>query len=755
MGKAYKMVQHLSVRVPWHDSGWNGCICQHPERNQACRVLKNIAEKKDDFEEQRCSGCNVVSGGEYVPPCVTESGLFMSDHEVQDTRSHPYVYDKHYEHILDTDVIFEPYSFVGRPYKWTLKDNDSGSPNCHFFTQYDPTIEIDVGSGYWVSNGKNQERIFDYFYQNVKPDESLVVAYAKAVPFIENSDRIVIGIGYISSLGSLCEYNYSKPPHDDMITAFLWERQIGHTIRTDRDNGFLFPFAEIQSYLKEHPLQKPEDLVVIAPEEHRKEFSYATEHLSHDALIQTLNAIVQVLRKYKEIRLDCGKGADWDDCIAWCETCLHEVWTDRRAYPGLGAVLSALGVPYGFDVANVLKTKYNDNELWNNITGGLKNISKLLSVKQKSKALRLSKTVCEDIEAEIEYRGEYLELLSRITLTLEQAQLLLDDQLRAKLKYADPLTDIHKIDYADEIVKNPYLLYEKTYMLEPQYQFGIGQIDIAMFPPDYVSERFPEVDGDIRVCEPDDKRRLRAIIVSVLEREAANGSSLMLINDVVTAVSKFRSDVPDIETNIRLKTIKRLKEYCRDVFSQIKVAIVGEDNVESNDIALQLIRLSKVDGAIRKFVDGRINKSNNTKDDWNALLDRILSKEKQSDDERERAARTEKVLAIEKMVQSQISVLTGGAGTGKTTTLVALCMNEVIQRGRILILAPTGKARVVLSSKLSEHGIEHSAKTLFQYLKNSQHCDFRTWSYYLSGKSDFGVAETVIIDECSMLTEEM
>lgn len=42
------MAQHISIRVPWHDHGWNGTICQDPARNNSCLRLKNIYENRDD-----------------------------------------------------------------------------------------------------------------------------------------------------------------------------------------------------------------------------------------------------------------------------------------------------------------------------------------------------------------------------------------------------------------------------------------------------------------------------------------------------------------------------------------------------------------------------------------------------------------------------------------------------------------------------------------------------------------------------------
>ena len=42
------MAQHISIRVPWHDHGWDGTICQDPAGNNSCLRLKNIYENRDD-----------------------------------------------------------------------------------------------------------------------------------------------------------------------------------------------------------------------------------------------------------------------------------------------------------------------------------------------------------------------------------------------------------------------------------------------------------------------------------------------------------------------------------------------------------------------------------------------------------------------------------------------------------------------------------------------------------------------------------
>jgi len=120
------MAQHLSVRVPWHDNGWSGFVCNNPDFNRACRVLKNIALARSDLKQRQCEefAMNEVStASTFVPPCLTESGMFMSAHKTAEVRHHPYVYDLHYDHIKPTRVIVEPFSFVTIPYRWTLKND--------------------------------------------------------------------------------------------------------------------------------------------------------------------------------------------------------------------------------------------------------------------------------------------------------------------------------------------------------------------------------------------------------------------------------------------------------------------------------------------------------------------------------------------------------------------------------------------------------------------------------------------------------
>jgi ATP-dependent exoDNAse (exonuclease V) alpha subunit len=123
-----------------------------------------------------------------------------------------------------------------------------------------------------------------------------------------------------------------------------------------------------------------------------------------------------------------------------------------------------------------------------------------------------------------------------------------------------------------------------------------------------------------------------------------------------------------------------------------------------------------------------------------------------TDAETEERARQEKAEALAELFASRLSVLIGAAGTGKTTLLKGVCSLEDVTDGGILLLAPTGKARVQLETKTGMAGGLTIAQFLMRY---GQRYDPETGRYSVTRSanrcSDYG---TVIVDECSMLTEE-
>jgi hypothetical protein len=181
---------------------------------------------------------------------------------------------------------------------------------------------------------------------------------------------------------------------------------------------------------------------------------------------------------------------------------------------------------------------------------------------------------------------------------------------------------------------------------------------------------------------------------------------------------------------------------------------VGELAMANGAPALQLGRLTEVGATIRVAIDKRINgKRMTVAADWRKLLDAHLAAQTAGkSDELEESARAEKTVALTELAEARLSVLIGPAGTGKTTLLSVLCSHPKVEAGGILLLAPTGKARVRMEQ--STKSLQLKGYTIAQFLSPHRY-DGATSRYRLSDKPTEAGAHTVIIDEASMLTEEM
>ena len=193
------MAQHLSVRIPWKDNGYNGFVCDKPCYNNACLRLKNISGSRDDELEEKLSGCP-IKGHEAEIPCLSEGGCFMSPDSYVRMSVHPYKAGnrKTHGHFYETELVYPPFSLPARPFGWTMlyKVDDDNIDNLvrRFAIDYDPAREPDLPFlTNWVQDATNQRAIFKVFYEDVQPGSSLVIPYAKQVPFIDDAKRVVMG----------------------------------------------------------------------------------------------------------------------------------------------------------------------------------------------------------------------------------------------------------------------------------------------------------------------------------------------------------------------------------------------------------------------------------------------------------------------------------------------------------------------------------------------------------------------------------
>ena len=189
------LLRHLSCRVPWHDNGWNGTVCKNPAANGACLILKNCALERDDQKEQKLAGHSLEGlEEEDFPVCVGERATFMTCFPFYRTLRHPYAAISKATHgrLKDTRVRYPAYAVAAVPYYWMLKENAKEKVSLYDL-DYDPDREPELAwKDSWVQEIHNQRALLDCFFEHFEEKTSLVFFYAKQVPFIEDSSRVLI-----------------------------------------------------------------------------------------------------------------------------------------------------------------------------------------------------------------------------------------------------------------------------------------------------------------------------------------------------------------------------------------------------------------------------------------------------------------------------------------------------------------------------------------------------------------------------------
>jgi ATP-dependent exoDNAse (exonuclease V) alpha subunit len=722
-------LKHVSIRVPWHDNKWLGTVCKEPKKNNSCLILKNCALKRNDELEERIAGKHIKDlEQESFPCCLGERGSFMCKSSLYKLTDHPYKENGHeqYDHFKKTTLTFPSYSAAGVPFQWMNKETA-----LRFAENYDLDLDIsrepDLGfNTVWLQEASNQKAMLNCFFQHLEVEKSLCFFYAKDVPFVETTGRVLVGVGRVNHVGDGTEYEYSKKGN---LRAMLWEHMIQHSIREDFNDGFLLPYHEVLEYAKEHESFDPADIAVIVPPDKMLEFSYATEHVSNDTAIRVLLECVKSLEIANEHNLG---NRNWEKQIKWLHDTINEIQKIRGSYPGLGSALCSFGIERGQFVAMDIIEKYKDKDPWDLLDLAFDNPNKVLSP-------HLVECINSTVKKRWKYNKtnnssrniELLQLISRLDINQNQAKSIFS-------KLDDKSNQINLSN--NDILENPYLLYEVTqHIFEP---ISFWTVDFAMFRK--VPKEVQLYPKQLKIEGSLDERRVRALTILELSKAGNEGHTLLGATELINRIRRL-SITPACEVADDIYEI--MEETMQDM--------VIKQEFKDGSIGYQLKVLNEIGRLIEDTVIKRKSgKRNNTGVDWRLLVEKAL-KDEAKDDPFEEHARQEKAAALKELAESRISVLVGPAGTGKTTVLSILCGQDEIKKDGILFLAPTGKARVRMVIAAEKLGIQMEAYTLAQFLSRYDRYDSIGMIYKLSEYNKCSSYGTVILDETSMLTEDM
>ena len=697
------MTTHLSVRLAWHDRGWDGRVCDAPHLNAHCIVHEHIRNTRDDNKEREAAGSPLADLDGWLPPCSRDPGAYANRGFIIEHRD-----PLHFRNLPSVFETLPPYSTCPAPYRWMREEFFQEVCEAEDLSIRGPETPKENG---WVFEPDRQRELLKRFWAKLDAGRSLVFYYCNhGNPLDENTPRIIVGVGRIAEVGPQIYFG-TTPKYQGQYP--VWSRRLTQSYP---DQGVRVPYQE---YLQDgHPT---DDIICRVPRNALLPFSYGGEHVSDDTAVAILERLIQCIEQVSKDRHVPG---NWEQHLQWLNDALAEAWNNRGAFPGAGSVLQFLGFSKGTSFQRAVlepMTKEGENS-WNHVLSILEG-----KVEPDHGPYQAGLHKARERWGFIRSRHALLTKLARFELSRDQVNRIANPDLRIA----------SGIDANEEdLVANPYILSESDLGTRDSEPVALETIDHGMRPEGNASF-FPDNDEVVH----DDRRRVRAIGVAVLQEAANNGDTILTFDDFLKLVhgrfSERRECTPDREVVLAERGF-------------YECAFWTSLDADPKLIALRHLQdLEQHTASVIKRRASRLNSAADTKIKWRAALKGQFGKPKSK---RQKAALKEKRTALKTLFSRRLSILTGGAGTGKTSVLKVFLeeLDRAEGRNPTLLLAPTGKARVRLATKT-----ERNTMTIHQFLLK------RGWFvpdiFALRQQSDQTPyqAMTVIVDECSMIPTDL
>lgn len=634
--------------------------------------------------------------------------------------------------LIKTPVKVPPYSTFAVPFRWMLRENQEEIESA-LSSPLPPDDEPPFKTS-WVFSRERQNALCDLFFGRIAPNQSLVFFYTKnGHPLDESINRLVVGVGQIEWMSKLQFYEASEGPRYP-----LWDRLFTHTIRPDGAQGLLLPYhdyLEPTGDIDEDERRKVlvEEIAVAPERAQMMSFSHVGEHATHDIALSTLVRSLDAVRKIRTHGIASGP---WEKREEWLNEQIHTVWQQRGAFPGAGAALEALGMRLGTSMMFELlakETVKSTEDPWPVVDAILRG--------QKEPPQKAYKADIEAVAATwaalSPERKALLTLLSRFELSPAQASRWFDPRERKKATRG-------QIDDKG-ILQNPYRIVETDLGDAFENPVSLGIIDRGLMPDATIAANHP-VPAPSSVGSQLDWRRVRGAFVTVLREATRQGDALLTEEELLEGVTKLdlgqqcpasgdwiNGNVTNLESEIARFPLKR------------------REKDETNVLCMQLVDVMRREKHLSRLLGKRAQAAiASLKEPWEKHLRETIKEQGVTADLTEPRyveALTEQAQALERLTTRKLSVLVGGAGTGKTTVLGALKKSSTLKRQGILFLAPTGKARVRLGQKTGDPSM-----TVAQFLYQQDRYDAARQRPLFEGGDLYAKEKTVVIDECSMLT---
>jgi hypothetical protein len=703
------MPTHITARLAWHNDGWNGRICRAPEKNTYCVGCKSfpgdvISRERDLKTERRLAGRSGDKLEGYVPPCCYSYNAFGPD-EAPGASSPPDFF----------------YGGANR-HEWTLP------PATVSVWPYEAMYAEEVKAEGYLDNDKRRALTLEFF-QPIEQDcgSNLIFYYANySNPLSEEETPryVLIGVSRIVKVGKELFYeNVSEEIAKRYAGGMIWARDISAAYPGE---GLRLPYHR---YLGE-----PDRLAEIALfPENSLICKYGSKHLTDDEAIGLLE---QFLAKVRLLRDIGDESEDWNVRETWLLKSISELWRYRGLYPGLLKALKVAGATPLIDGVKQLSIQDGQDKAYTStfefLESGKDNVlTASLDAAERRKIARNWQLLEEGTRLLVR------NVLPRVDLTLEAMKGVASEQR----------VDFGITASAPEIAANPYLIAEMYCGVDASDRVPWSAIDRGVLPS-------PELGGKpLANVELNDERRFRTLCVEHLRREPKH--SFRLAKDLLVEIAQRMDRLPAWKQagfSERYFTVDAdflsgaLALRPTDVGLAVYLKSVFEDERLVESTLSELASRSEID--LRRPV---------TIADWSSWVvkpDSPLAAKARAD---YMDATREQAEVCDRLFRLPLSVVTGPAGTGKTTVIEALIRGVRRAEGEgaaVLVLAPTGKA--------ADRAREVFEKASLQRVETVTVHSFLAANGWLNENLTFkrnggrkAVVGTLVLDEASMLDLEL
>jgi len=709
-------VHHVTFRVAWHDNKWNGHVCKDPEGNIHCSGYNSLLSdrlrrnKNEHIAEEIANKGQRVTDG-YLPPCFWSLNLF-GDQPMTARHINPAL--PNLEPIVEALPAHSMYSW----------------PFAVSFTRTQAEVAT---SGAYPQNLENVR--IPLYRARIHDNESVAFFYAKfSNPLTEDDQQyLVVGCGVVTGHG---DPKHFGPP--EVIEA----RRQQHKYRNfpsmnwalrytfdDPNQMVRMPYHEYLEHVEQPGVDeavKQERLerikVAITEPELEHCFKYVSRTVGNDEAIYILSKMRQRLKQCRNDGI--VPVAEMQQRIDAVEQMLWSCWRKRGHFPGLGALCRAIKNTQEpvFALDNLVQDIQRDEEDPSAMIIAL--VKDPGSHPEHARHAPLIKEIVERAEQSHGLSTDDLLRLSLLDLDPQQFRRILEGKLHCNNGWGSGPLGLQRSHELSDVVKNPYLLFEDYQVPDDSMDDISGEeidapidlfkIDIAYFPDLEAGAERIALQEDMRF---DDARRLRAVVIRHLRDLENTGHCFSDADELEQAVKEyplyyasegdyalphgFFERLPDKhivhfeEDGTKLKVVKANDTH------YFYLNEVHEAELEIADTLTRLMNAERNAEAMQGLAV-HLDRSSSTLSD---LLGTTFD---------EGLFRSERERAFDGLYHNRLTVLTGGAGSGKSFELLTTIKDLERQGQKYLLLAPTGKAALRLKTDREHPDIQ--AYTIDKFL---------------------------------------